>query len=265
MRPRTYPPYSFPVETSGPLDSDLIPFPVKVKPPRLPGRVVLRDSLDLSIDALLADIYIHATNCVRAFGDFHLAISASPETEPLLMRLMYEPGYRDFPWKRTRLWMVDELDVPLDDPRRRSTRLEETLVACSGIPQNQFHVLDPASGWTTYEKTLKEHLGWREKGQDRIDCILLALDENGRLMPYGHVSPAHPPADILAPVPVSKGPSIVAIPQPFLLSSRLVAVHAGAATYQGIQYAAAWAKSNPHHFSLVGGELMWFVHSSQLA
>lgn len=252
------------MENSGPLDSDLISFPVKVKPPRLPGRVVLRDSLDLSIDALLADIYIHATNCVRAFGDFHLAISASPETEPLLMRLMYEPGYRDFPWKRTRLWMVDELDVPLDDPRRRSTRLEETLVACSGIPQSQFHVLDPSLGWAPYEKTLKEHLGWREKGQDRIDCIILSLDAQGRLMPYGHAR-ALPPTDILAPLSVSNEPAIIAIPQPFVLSSRFVAVHAGAATYQGIQSAAAWAKSNPHHFTLLGGELMWFVHSNQLA
>jgi len=161
--------------------------------------------------------------------------------------------------------MVDELDVPVDDPRRRSTRLEETLVACSGIPQNQFHVLDPTCGWATYEKTLKEHLGWREKGQDRIDCIILSLDADGRLMPYGHDSIAVPPTDILAPVPVFSEPAIIVIPQPYVLSSRLVVVHAGAATHQGILSAAAWAKSNPHQFSLVGGELMWFVHSNQLA
>ena len=35
--------------------------------PRLPGRSVRRSSVDLATDALLADLFLHATNCVRAF------------------------------------------------------------------------------------------------------------------------------------------------------------------------------------------------------
>ena len=69
--------------------------------PRLPGRSVRRPSVDSATDALLADLFIHATNCVRAFGDFHLAVSAGEEIEPALMRLMYDPGFREFPWTRT--------------------------------------------------------------------------------------------------------------------------------------------------------------------
>lgn len=151
------------------------------RPPRVGGEVVLRPEADGAIDAMLADVYLHASNCVRAFGDFHVAIGATPGVEPALVRLLYDLNYRDFPWGRTRLWMTEEsapggqcASWPL---------LEGTVVAQSGIPPEQAHRIemgtpDPAM---EYSKLLREHLGWRPKGHDRLDLVLAAIDAEGDL------------------------------------------------------------------------------------
>src|ERR1051325_5461724 len=147
------------------LPIDVVPKP-EVHKPRLPGAVVVRPDVDQLVDALLADLLIHANNCVRAFGDFHLAISASEEVEPFLRRLMYDLSYRDFPWIRTRVWMVDEGAASAEDPQSRYARLRDLVLEQSGIPKEQLHRIDPASpgALEAYEAELRQHLGWREKG-----------------------------------------------------------------------------------------------------
>ncbi|MCE7972818.1 MAG: hypothetical protein DYG92_00625 [Leptolyngbya sp. PLA1] len=151
------------------------------RPPRVGGEVVLRPEADGAIDALLADVYLHASNCVRAFGDFHVAIGATPGVETALVRLLYDLNYRDFPWSRTRLWMTQECGVagkgvcwPV---------LEGTVVAQSGMPAEQAHRIDisAAEPAADYERQLREHLGWRPKGHDRLDLVLAAIDEDGSL------------------------------------------------------------------------------------
>jgi len=210
------PPPPLPPDPSPPSrEPEIIPVGPALAPPRLPGRVVMRDSADVAIDAMLADMYIHATNCVRAFGDFQFAVSATPESEAALMRLMYDPSFREFPWGRTRLWMVDEVDVPPEDPRHRATRLTETIIACSGIPENQCHLLGFSPGLGEYEKLLREHLGWREKGHDRLDFILLTLDEAGRL---AVLDEAHHDSEAL---------KSLALPLAYFQSARLISIYAG--------------------------------------
>src|SRR5262249_6430559 len=117
----------------------------------------------------------------RAFGDFHLAISATEEAEPFLRRLMYDLNYRDFPWIRTRVWMVDEAAASPEDPQSRYARLRDLVLEQSGIPKEQVHRIDPSipGALEAYEAELRQHLGWREKGHDRLDFVLLTLDESG--------------------------------------------------------------------------------------
>ena len=62
--------------------------------PDLPGSTVAAPSEDELIDLLAADLVIHCENCVREFGDVHLALSGDPALEPLYMRLMYDPNCR---------------------------------------------------------------------------------------------------------------------------------------------------------------------------
>ncbi len=164
------------------------PSPTPPKP-KLPGSVVVRPTPDDVLDAAAADFLIQAQNCVRTFGDFHLAVSMTG-TEALLRRLMYDPALRELPWKRTHLWMVDEWDVPADDPRRLFPLLKELVVEPSDIPLDQVHAMpvaadvpavakgkqaerSPEPPDVRYEARLREFLGWREKGHDRLDCVLL--------------------------------------------------------------------------------------------
>ena len=95
---------------------DLAPRPVA---PKLTGTVIVRDSTEELIDSIAADLLVHAANCIRAFGDFHLALSGGSTPVPLYQRLMYDPNYREFPWAKTQLWIVDERRVPIDDERSK--------------------------------------------------------------------------------------------------------------------------------------------------
>ena len=160
--------------------------------PALPGTVVVRESVEELIDAIAGDLFFQAKACVRTFGDFHLALSGGSTPEPLYRRLMYDPNYRDLPWKRTHLWIVDERRVPEDDERCNFRMIRETLVEQSDIPREQVHpikALSPTAD-TDYEAELRENLGWREKGHDRLDYVLLGMGADGHTASLFPGSPA---------------------------------------------------------------------------
>lgn len=148
--------------------------------PALPnGAVIVRRNADELMDAVATDLFLHASACVREFGDFQLALASWPEAEPLFLRLLYDPRYRELPWRRTHLWVVEERT---GDGAKHFELLKESIVAQSDIPEEQVH--EPLPG-ASYEETLKGVLGWREKGQDRLDYALLPLLAGG----YTHGSP----------------------------------------------------------------------------
>ena len=172
--------------------SDLYEIEPKPAAPSLPGSVVLRSDADSVIDAIAADILIHAHNCVRAFGDFHLALSGGSTPAPLYQRLMIDPRYRDLPWQRTHLWIVDERRVPFEDERSNFKMISELIGEHSGIPREQVHPIfalaDDADA--QYEKTLREMLGWRERGHDRLDCVVLGMGADAHTASLFPRSPA---------------------------------------------------------------------------
>ncbi|MEM7228514.1 MAG: 6-phosphogluconolactonase [Planctomycetota bacterium] len=149
--------------------------------PALPGKVVRRESMEQLIDSIAADLVIHAHNCVREFGDFHLALSGGSTPQPLYERLMYDPNYRRLPWRRTHLWIVDERCVPFDDDASNFRAINETIGDHADIPQEQVHPIFAMSDTADveYEQQLKETLSWREKGQDRLDYVLLGMGTDG--------------------------------------------------------------------------------------
>ena len=169
-------------------------FDIEPQPSRpiLPGTVAVRPGPDNVIDAIAADLLIHACNCVRTFGDFHLALSGGSTPLPLYERLMIDPRYREFPWTRTHLWIVDERRVPFDDDRSNFKHISEILSDHSGIPQNQLHPIFAMSddADTSYERALREALGWRERGQDRLDFVLLGMGTDGHTASLFPNSPA---------------------------------------------------------------------------
>jgi 6-phosphogluconolactonase len=149
--------------------------------PELPGTVIVARSRSETLDAVGMDLLGYSQACVRTFGDFHLALSGGSTPMPLYERLMYDPEFRAFPWRRTHLWIVDERCVPFDDERSNFGKIREVIVAHSDIPREQVHPIEATrpDADVAYEAELKETLGWREKGQDRLDVVLLGMGADG--------------------------------------------------------------------------------------
>ena len=149
--------------------------------PPLPGDVVVRPTLEDLLDEIAEDVVTQAGNCVRAFGDFHLAMSGGRAAQRLAMRLMIDPRYRELPWKFTHLWMTSDLDVPEEDERSTIGAVRGLLGDHAGVPARQVHAMDPhlPDAADRYEREIKEVLAWREKGHDRLDCVVLGVDRGG--------------------------------------------------------------------------------------
>lgn len=220
---------------------DLTPEPVA---PRLPGAVVLREDVEAITGALAADMMLHALNCIRVFGSFHLALSGGSTPLALYRRLMIDPAYRNFPWTKTHLWIVDERRVPFDDDRCNFRSIQDTIGEHSGIPIEQVHPIHALADDAdlAYQRELREHLGWREKGHDRLDFVLLGMGADchtASLFPYSPalmadldpepVPPALPTDEIPSLVRLNSGPTVappdrVTLSLPMINASRFIAV-----------------------------------------
>ena len=168
-----------------------------IETPRLRGKVIARASMHDLLDELSSDLTAHALNCVREFGDFHLALSGGQTPMPFYEQLMYDPRYRAIPWRRTHLWMVDERCVGFEDERSNFGRIKEVIVDHSDIPPEQVHpmiAMAPGAG-ERYERELRETLGWRQKGHDRLDFVLLGVGPDGHT---ASIFPGSPALDVHA-------------------------------------------------------------------
>ncbi len=243
----------------------------KVVGPLLPGaEVVTAETVDDLIDLLAADLVVHAENCVRQFGDFHLALSGGKTPQPFYERLMYDPNYRRLPWRRTHLWMVDERCVPFDDARCNFRMIDETIADHADIPREQVHPMFAmsATGDVDYENTIRETLAWREKGQDRLDFVLLgmggdghtaslfpysdALREEARLVRFSEASAGIDPAERLT------------MTYPLINSARFIAVLVTGTAKAGVLEKVAKGKETKDELPIKGvmplnGELRWYL------
>ena len=175
-----------------PAKSGIYQIEPEAQPPELPGQVILKRDDEELHHALGSDLMLHALNCVRTFGSFHLALSGGSTPIPFYCRLMVDPLFRPFPWTKTHLWLVDERRVPFDDELSNYKHIHECLVEHSGIPQAQVHpipVMDVQPD-VTYEDELEQTLGWRERGHDRLDFVLLGMGGDGHTASLFPHSPA---------------------------------------------------------------------------
>lgn len=157
--------------------------------PVLPGSVVVREDREELLDALAADLLVQSASCISAFGDFHIALGSDPLVHLLIIKLMVDPKYRSIEWPRTHLWTTAESPVPVGHPDHSATALTELLVEPSGMPPESLHPIlgHHPQACELYEFELREHLGRRTKGQDRLDFVVVSGEpEHIR----GHKDPA---------------------------------------------------------------------------
>lgn len=245
---------------------EVVPLPPK---PNLPGSVVVRESLDDLIDAMVADLLIHANGCVRTFGDFHLALSGGSTPEPFYRRLMYDPACREFPWKRTHLWIVDERRVPLEDDKSNFKMIRELIVDQSDIPREQVHpieAMEPDAD-KRYERALRETLEWREKGHDRLDYVLLGMGSDGHTASIFPQSPALDAEGRLAVInagPTVTPPERVTMTYGLLNASRFIGVMVTGSGKRAMVGKVAARGASRRELPIlgirpVGGELRWYL------
>ncbi len=151
--------------------------------PDLPGEVIVGEEVEDVLDVLASDLLIHAANCVRSFGDFHLALCGGATPIPLYRRLMLDPAFRAMPWRRTHLWLVDERRVPFEHDASNWRLIRELVGDHADIPTPQLHPIFALAedADAAYENELKETLAWREKGHDRLDYVLLGVGADGHI------------------------------------------------------------------------------------
>lgn len=236
--------------------------------PDLPGDVCLRPTVDEVIDMVAADLVVHAENCVREFGDFHVALSGDDVFEPLYRRLMYDPNYRRIPWRRTHLWFVAERCVACGDPRSRSRLIRETIGDHADIPPEQFHPIfaEADDAEQTYAARIRETLSWREKGQDRLDYVLLTVADDGTTAGW---TPDLVAANggLVCRVDDVGGPGWVTMTPDFVNAARFVAVvvtgHAMAPTVRELGTSTAVKGAGSPlpiaRIAPMNGELKWYL------
>jgi 6-phosphogluconolactonase/glucosamine-6-phosphate isomerase/deaminase len=228
--------------------------------PDLPGHVVVQPTDGEVADAIAADLFQHAMNCVRAHGDFHIALPSGVSPLKLYTTLMIDPAYREMPWKRTHLWMVSA------DARDQSTveALQETIVLHGDIPRDQFHPMDAGipNAADVYSNTLKEHLGWREKGHDRLDYVLLGVGQDGSTAGYRDSESMPNGSDQLVYQSGANGSFSMSLSMRLINASRFVAIVAtGKHKRPGIQHMIGRDSGTLPilHVKPVGGVLKWYL------
>ncbi|MCX5639685.1 MAG: 6-phosphogluconolactonase [Planctomycetota bacterium] len=251
----------------------LEPLEHEIDRPQLPGRVLVRHDPEDLYDALASDLMLHSANCVRQFGDFHLALSGGRTPFPLYERLMYDPRFRIMPWRRTHLWIVDERCVPFESELSNFSRIKEVIVDHSDIPPEQVHPMlanSPGSA-ERYERELRDTLGWRPKGHDRLDFVLLGMGLDGHTASIFPGSPALHATDRLAldvPAPTTSSPAVprCTLTMPMLNAARFVApLIMGADKCDVLRRIAAGA--SPDELPIAGlrpvaGELRWYLDAA---
>ncbi|RMD63004.1 MAG: hypothetical protein D6824_06005 [Planctomycetota bacterium] len=232
-----------------------------------PGAAIVHSTFDEAVDALAAEMLVHALNCVRTFGDFHVALCGGRTLAPLYMRLLYDPPLRVFPWARTHVWLASDWRREGERRGRVFTELEETIVAHSGMPPEQAHEGDLESDEPAarYEQTLKEALAWREKGHDRLDMVLLSVGAQGRVA--GLRSPTSGDDAALPLVRRSDPAEGQGAVQGFTLTERAIngarlvcGLVASPGKVEALRRASASQRDTPlARLQLRGGELRWRV------
>ncbi|MGP1272970.1 MAG: 6-phosphogluconolactonase [Phycisphaerales bacterium] len=229
-------------------------------PPELPEPFVLCEEPEDAIDTIASDLFLHAQNCVRAFGDVHLAFDGSRAAERLCQALMLDPLYRLLPWKRAHLWVVADGA----HPEGASDTLRDLIAHHADLPPAQFHPMRPgdADEPDRYEARLREHLAWREPGHDRLDFVFVSADERGALPLIATNGTSGSPG-LVRRAQEARGSPVV-MTSTLINAARFITVMATGRESRRSVAAALADGSKGSTIAPVGGTLRWYIDRAAL-
>ncbi|MAE67277.1 MAG: 6-phosphogluconolactonase [Phycisphaeraceae bacterium] len=240
----------------------------------LRGDVHVADIDDLYEDLGYAMMRV-AVDAVKERDYFHLAVSGGSTPEPFYMRLVTEPPFRNLPWKRMHLWIVDERRVPDDDEKSNFRMIRESLSDHVPTPRHYIHpmpVLETDAA-DAYEQEMRQFMRHEGAAPPRLDFVLLGMGADG------HTASLFPGSAALQEskrwIAVNEGPTVVpptrlTMTYPLLNAARNVAVlvtGAGKASTL-LEVDAHLRSGNPDPAPLPitgvdptarGGEMTWFL------
>ncbi|MCH2137920.1 MAG: 6-phosphogluconolactonase [Phycisphaerales bacterium] len=142
-------------------------------------------SLDQAFDQMASDLVATALDAVTQRGVFHLAISGDDALQPLLDRMMLDPGLRTMPWKLTHVWQADERCDEHGEGGCAWRRISDTLVPHAGLGRGHAHPMPAMDevGPEHYARRMR-----RTMGRTGLDCVVLRAEPDGTLggMLQGH-------------------------------------------------------------------------------
>lgn len=249
------------------------------KPIHLSGRVVVLPTIEGVFEELGGVLMHAAQQAVRDRGVFHLALSGGSTPKPFYELLAHDQRYRDIPWHKTHLWIVDERCVPESDDRNNFKMIRSSLVNSTAIEPSNVHPVptgepDPAEA---YEQTLRTVFSPAADEIPCLDFVLLGMGDDAHTASLFPHSPALGVQDRL--IVNNDGPTVVppariTMTYPLLNAARHVAVLVvgakKAATLRRIEQVLVNDGPQPQPFPITGvqptnGILAWYLDAPAAA
>ncbi len=237
----------------------------------LPGEVHVAPDADTLYDDLGLVFTSLALRADDERGAFHIALSGGTTPWPFYQRLLIDTRFREIPWERTHIWIVDERRVPDDDERNNFKSLRGALLEDIPTPASQVHPMmvmkdDPAA---MYEEEMRTAFG-ATQGPPRMDFVLLGMGGDC------HTASLFPNSDAIHVtdrwIVVNDGPNVTPPPRvtmtyPLLNAARSLAVLCiGAKKSEALRRVADQIRTGPDPVNVpitgiqpTDGELTWYL------
>ena len=150
--------------------------------PIRPKIIITNDPTQLARSA--ARIFANtAKDCVSQKNRFIVALSGGSTPRATHKLLAEEPYCSDIPWKKTRIFWVDERCVPVDDPGSNYGLAKNDFLDRIPIPIDQLHPMPggvpPEEGAKKYQEEMEAFFQMGEEDFPVFDLIFLGMGEDG--------------------------------------------------------------------------------------